>query len=81
MTPTYHTLFDLGFISFENDGTLLISPFLSNLTKKRLNLKDGERIRLQTGSDRYLEYHRNNIFCKMPVFELNDMDFMNRNKK
>ena len=74
MTPTYHTLFDLGFISFENDGTLLISPFISNITKKRLNLKDGMPIRLQTGSDKYLEYHRENIFCKMPTIELNDID-------
>lgn len=79
MTPTYHTLFDLGFISFENDGKLIVSPFLSNITKKRLNLRDGEQIRLQTGSDKYLEYHRNNIFCKMPNFELTDMDFKNRN--
>ena len=59
---------------FENDGTLLISPFISNITKKRLNLKDGMPIRLQTGSDKYLEYHRENIFCKMPTIELNDID-------
>lgn len=78
MTPTYHTLFDLGFISFENDGKLLVSPFLSNVTKNRLNLRDGEHIRLQTGSDKYLEYHRNNIFCKMPIFELTDMNFKNK---
>lgn len=78
MTPTYHALFDLGFISFENDGKLLVSPFLSNITKKRLNLRDGEHIRLQSGSDKYLEYHRNNIFCKMPTFELNDVEFKNK---
>lgn len=74
MTPTYHTLFDLGFITFEDDGTLLISPFLSNITKSRLNLKDGENIRLQNGSGKYLKYHRDNIFCKMPAINLNDFD-------
>lgn len=74
MTPTYHTLFDLGFISFEDDGKLLVSPFLSNITKQRLNLKDGQNIRLQTGSAKYLEYHRNNIFCKMPSLDLNNID-------
>lgn len=74
MTPTYHTLFDLGFISFEDDGKLLVSPFLSNITKQRLNLKDGQNIRLQTGSAKYLEYHRNNIFCKMPSLNLNNID-------
>jgi len=76
MTPTYHTLFDLGFISFENDGSLLVSPFLSNITKQRLNLRDGEKHRLQSGSDKYLQYHRDNIFCKMPsiILEENDID-------
>lgn len=72
MTPTYHTLFDLGFISFEDDGTLLVSPFLSNITKSRLNLKDGNKVRLQNGSGKYLKYHRDNIFCKMPAISLDD---------
>lgn len=72
MTPTYHTLFDLGFISFEDDGTLLVSPFLSNITKKRLQLNEGGKIRLQTGSGKYLAYHRENIFCKMPNIILRD---------
>ena len=53
-------------------------PRMVVITKKRLNLHDGEKIRLQTGSDKYLEYHRNNIFCKMPTFELTDMDFKNK---
>lgn len=75
MTPTYHTLFDLGFISFENDGTLLISPFLSNITKQRLNLKDGDHYRLQSGSEKYLEYHRTNIFCKMPSDSILNEDY------
>lgn len=74
MTPTYHTLFDLGFISFEDDGTLLVSPFLSNVTKKRLYLNEGSKIRLQTGSGKYLIYHRENIFCKMPIIILDDKD-------
>lgn len=77
MTPTYHTLFDLGFISFEDDGTLLVSPFLSNKTKNRLNLKDGEKIRLQTGSEKYLRYHRENIYCKMPNIILEEKDIDN----
>jgi putative restriction endonuclease len=73
MTPTYHSLFDLGFISFENSGALLVSPFLSNITKQRLNLRDGDHIRLQTGSDKYLQYHRDNIFCKMPYISLEEI--------
>ena len=71
MTPTYHILFDLGMISFKNNGELLVSPFLSNMNKSRLNLKEGHIYRIQSGSDNYLEYHRTNVFCKMP-----DLDIM-----
>lgn len=76
MTPTYHVLFDAGLISFKDDGTLLISPFLSNITKKRLCLKENQIIRLQHGSEKYLEYHRKNIFNQMPNIEdlLSDND-------
>jgi putative restriction endonuclease len=73
MTPTYHTLFDMGFISFENNGQLLVSPFLTNVTKDRLNLIDGKKLRIQTGSDKYLEYHRKHIFCQMPTIKAGDL--------
>ena len=65
MTPTYHALFDIGFISFTDDGRLLVSPFLSNINKTKLNLKENTVYRLQTGSARYLKYHRENIFCRI----------------
>lgn len=78
MTPTYHVLFDLGFISFENDGKLLVSPFLSNITKKRLNLREGRHINIPKGCDKYLAYHRNHVFCKMPTFELTELDLKSK---
>lgn len=62
MTPTYHALFDLGFISFKNDGEILISPFISNLNQERLNLKKGRKYRLNKNSEKYLEFHRENRF-------------------
>ena len=70
LTPTYHVLFDLGFISFNDDGTILISPFLSNMNKNRLNLIEGKQYRLLSGSSTYLEYHRKNIFNQIPDLTL-----------
>ncbi len=74
LTPTYHTLFDLGFISFSSEGKLLISPFLSNLNKQRLCLHEQNIYRLQTGTEKYMKYHRENIFNTIKFEELNFID-------
>lgn len=66
MTPTYHVLFDQGLISFENNGKLLVSPFLNNRTQELLNIKQGDEKRLQSNSAQYLKYHRENVFCQLP---------------
>lgn len=65
-TPTYDKLFDRGFISFNDDGTMLVSQWLSPLNQKRLNIYSGKRIlKLPTkGREKYLKYHRDNIFKK-----------------
>lgn len=64
-TPTYDKLFDKGFISFEDDGTLRVSPWLSPMNQKRLKITDGKKIEdlpLDQDRKRYLGYHRDNIF-------------------
>lgn len=73
-TPTYHTLFDLGFISFSKESKLIVSPFLSNLNKNRLGLIDGKSYRLQNGSEKYMKYHREHI---LNVIKFNELDFVN----
>ena len=39
LTPTYHRLLDRGFISFDEKGRLLVSPYLTNFNIDRLSLK------------------------------------------
>ncbi len=65
-TPTYDKLFDRGFISFESDGTMLVSPWISPMNQKRLNIFDGKKIKnLPTeGREKYLYYHRECVFKK-----------------
>lgn len=72
MTPTYHVLFDLGFISFKDNGELMVSPFLTNRNRELLNLKSGKSYRLQSGSEKYLKYHREKIFCNANMIDLNE---------
>lgn len=66
MTPTYHKLFDMGFISFNDNGAILISPFLSNMNKKRLNLRDNDQYKIPKECASYLAYHRTNVFNQIP---------------
>lgn len=66
LTPTYDRLFDQGFISFEDDGTILLSPYISPLNLKKLNLAKGRQYNIPPSEERrgYLNYHRKNIFKK-----------------
>lgn len=65
-TPTYDKLFDRGFISFENDGTMLVSPWISPMNQKRLNIFNGKKIKMlpTEGREAYLFYHRECVFKK-----------------
>ncbi|MDP3955801.1 MAG: HNH endonuclease [bacterium] len=66
LTPTYDKLFDQGFISFEDDGTILLSPYISPLNVKKMNLAQGRKYSIPPSSGRknYLAYHREHIFKK-----------------
>ena len=63
LTPTIHTLFDDGFITFE-EKKIKVSPFISKITLKKLDITDGKRVDLLQveGREKYFEFHRNNIF-------------------
>ena len=64
-TPTYDKLFDRGFISFSDDRTLIVSPWLSPMNQKRLNIYNGKKIPLLPLTPKRIEYlvfHQNNIF-------------------
>ena len=34
LSPTYDVLFDRGFISFQDNGNLMVSPFISPMNQK-----------------------------------------------
>lgn len=66
LTPTYDKLFDRGFISFEADGTMLVSPWISPMNQKRLDIFNGKKIKMlpTEGREEYLFYHREFVFKK-----------------
>lgn len=65
LTPNYDFLYDQGYISFDDDGSVIISDYLS---KDDLNeFCFNEKIRIKSVSEemkKYLEYHRNNVYKK-----------------
>lgn len=66
LSPTYDALFDKGLISFKDNGELIVSPFLTPMNQKRLNISTGKKIGIERFfTDKrkdYLKYHRNYVF-------------------
>lgn len=66
-TPTFDLLFDKGYISFNNNKSLIISEVLDINTITRLNLQKNQIIsRLPiNGRIEYLEYHRDIVLKRV----------------
>jgi len=63
LTPNLDAAFDSGLISFDNDGSILISEKLSDDQKAILGIEDQMNLkRIEKDHQKYLEYHRNHIF-------------------
>ncbi|BFO68107.1 HNH endonuclease [Chryseobacterium sp. KCF3-3] len=56
LLPTYDKLFDLGYISFDDNGKIIISKLLNNFDK--LNIDNNIIIDIKNNNKKYLKYHR-----------------------
>ena len=62
LTPNYDLLFDKGFISFKNDGQIIISAELSKEEQKALTISSEIHLRkIRSEHNSFLEYHRDCI--------------------
>ena len=67
LTPTIDHLFDRGFISFEGDGRLLVSPVAHGPSLQRMGVPVSDRVNVggfSEGQRRYLEFHRERVFLE-----------------
>jgi len=67
LTPSIDHLFDRGFISFEDNGALLVSPVAHKISLQRMGVPVEERLnvgRFSEGQRKHLDYHRNYVFLK-----------------
>jgi predicted restriction endonuclease len=69
LTPTVDHLFDRGFISFEDDGRLLVSPVAHDASLQKMGIPEaGFRTGTLTSSQReYLARHRDGVFLQASV--------------
>jgi hypothetical protein len=67
LTPTIDHLFDRGFISFENNGELLISPVAHKESMNKMGVITDHVVNVGSFADpqrEFLEFHRDNVFLK-----------------
>jgi putative restriction endonuclease len=67
LTPSIDHLFDRGFISFEGDGLLLLSPVAHRASLRRMGVPIEQEFHAGqfTGHQaQYLEYHRYAVFLR-----------------
>ena len=67
LTPSIDHLFDRGFITFEDDGGLLISPVAHRPSLARLGVEVEQGTNVggfSSGQKHYLDYHRSSVFLQ-----------------
>lgn len=65
LTPTIDHLFDRGFISFDDNGDLLISPVAHTASLQRMGVDSTNVVNVglfTAGQRHYLDFHRSNVF-------------------
>lgn len=65
LCPNHDNLFDKGYISFEDNGSILISPRLTKKARLKMNIDTDIKININKEHKKYLEWHRNNILKKI----------------
>jgi len=64
LTPTLDSLFDRGFVTFQNNGQIIISNEIEPYSKI-LNITPDMKLRKHFDSNnQYLEYHRDEVYLK-----------------
>lgn len=72
LTPTIDHLFDRGFIGFEDNGDLLVSPVADASSLVRMGIDPKKTRNVGTfaiGQRRYLSFHRENVLLKSRFLE------------
>ncbi len=64
LTPTVDHLFDKGFISFEDNGRLIVAPVADPISLRRMGIDGDAAVNVgdfSQGQQRHLDFHRENV--------------------
>lgn len=67
LTPSIDHLFDRGFIGFEDNGTLIVSPVAHRISLQRMGIRTEQPVNVgvfTSGQKEYLDFHRNSVLLK-----------------
>lgn len=67
LTPSIDHLFDRGFIGFEDNGTLIVSPVAHHPSLQRMGIDISEPVNVggfSSGQKRFLDFHRNAVLLQ-----------------
>jgi hypothetical protein len=67
LTPSIDHLFDRGFIGFEGNGNLIISPVAHRPSLERMGIETSQTLNVGSfseGQKHYLEFHRDMVLLK-----------------
>ena len=66
LSATYDRLFDSGLITFASEGKLIVSRFISEDNRNKLQIKNGQIYNLKSNYQmkNFLEYHNDVVFIK-----------------
>jgi putative restriction endonuclease len=67
LTPSIDHLFDRGFIGFEDNGRLIISPVAHHPSLQRMSIDTTKAINVgafTSGQRKFLDFHRNDVLLK-----------------
>lgn len=62
MCPNHDRIFDKGYITFDDDGKIIISDRLTENDRVFLNVDGRMHIELTESNKKYLKFHRKNVF-------------------
>jgi len=65
LCPNYDAMFDKGYMTFESDKTIVVSPWISPMNQKRLGIYTGMKVPklpLDDEREKYLVYHRSKVY-------------------
>lgn len=69
MCPNHDKLFDKGYITFDDNGKIIIFDELPENDKELLNIDSRKHIELTEDNKKYLKFHRENVFKNKLKFQ------------